>query len=117
MKTRGIVAGSIVLLHLVEPNEKYWGVLGELGISGITVHAININSLDDWMRSLTYEEEAGLGPSTIFFPLRRVERMSLDEPLGTVESLSQMFERRVGRSIQDVLDLVGDEDQALETTH
>ena len=43
--------------------------------------------------------------------------MSLDEPLGTVESLSQMFERRVGRSIQDVLDLVDDEDQAVETTH
>lgn len=117
MRRTGIGPGSLVLLHLVDPNEKYWGVLEELGISGITVRAINLNSLDDWMRSLSYEEEAGLGPSTIFFPLRRVERMSLDEPMGSVESLGQMFERRVGRSIQEVLGMPAAESEPSETTH
>ncbi|MEO1085855.1 MAG: hypothetical protein AAFY88_16580 [Acidobacteriota bacterium] len=98
--------GSLVLLHLVDPNEKYWGVLEELGMAGVTVRAINLSSLDDWMRSLSYEEDADLGVATIFFPLRRVERMSLDEPIGQVESLAQMFERRVGRSVQEVLGMV-----------
>ena len=107
-------AGSFVLLHLVEPNEKYWGVLEDLGVSGITVRAINLSALDDWMRALSYHEESGLGFATIFFPLRRVERMSLDEPVGQVESLCQMFERRVGRTIQEVLGMVV---AAPETTH
>ncbi|MEM6795646.1 MAG: hypothetical protein AAF725_16840 [Acidobacteriota bacterium] len=105
MMNRGMDAGAVVLLHLVEPMEKYWGVLGELGMAGVTVRAINLSSLDDWMRSLAYDEVPAINASTIFFPLRRVERMSLDEPIGEVESLSQMFERRVGRSLQEVLGL------------
>ncbi|MEM1178709.1 MAG: hypothetical protein AAGM22_10220 [Acidobacteriota bacterium] len=114
MRHAGMDPGSLVLLHLVDPNEKYWGVLEELGMAGITVRAINLSSLDDWMRSLSYEEDAGLGVATIFFPLRRVERMSLDEPIGQVESLAQMFERRVGRTVLEVL---GMEAKAPETTN
>ena len=116
MNAGGIGPGAIVLLHLIDPNEKYWGVLEEVGMAGVIVRAINLSSLDDWMRSLSYEEEAGLGTSTLFFPLRRVERMSLDEPIGTVESLAQMFERRVGRSIQEVLGVLSPGDES-ETTH
>lgn len=117
MNAGGIGPGSIVLLHLIDPNEKYWGVLEEIGMAGVIVRAINLSSLDDWMRSLSYEEEAGLGVSTLFFPLRRVERMSLDEPMGPVESLAQMFERRVGRSVQEVLGILTPDDDPSETTH
>ena len=95
--------GSLVILHLVEPNEKYWGVLQRLSEAGLTLRALNLSSFDDWMRSAVNGEEAGLGPATIFFPLRRVERMFLDEPLGMAESLGQIFERRVGRSVHEVL--------------
>ena len=96
--------GSIIVLHLVEPSEKYWGALGSLTAAGVTLRAINLDSLDDWMRAIAYEEEAaGLGLSTLFFPLRRVERMFLDEPVGGIESLSQMFERRTGTAAADLL--------------
>ena len=55
--------------------------------------------------SLTYDEEPALGLATIFFPLHRVERLFLDEPIGQVESLCQLFERRVGKSVHEFLDL------------
>lgn len=96
--------GSIIVVHLVEPPEKYWGALLSLTAAGITLRAINLDSLDDWMRAIAYEEESGgLGLSTLFFPLRRVERMFLDEPIGGIESLEQMFERRTGTAARDLL--------------
>ena len=97
-------AGTVVVLHLIEPAEKYWGQLRDLSPSGITIRAINLESFDDWLRVVAYgEESTGLGLATIFFPLRRVERMFVDEGIGEIESLKQMFERRVGRSVFDVL--------------
>ena len=108
--------GSIILLHLVSPSEKYWGALLQMGPSGVTVRAVNISSFEDWMRELAYEDEPGLGPATLFFPLHRVERMSLDEPIGPVESMEQMLERRVGRSAAELLGLV-EAAEPSETTH
>lgn len=91
--------GSIIVVHLVDPAEKYWGLLKDLTFAGVTVRAINLNSFNDWMGAIAYEEESpGLGPATIFFPLRRVERMFLDESVGQMESLDDLFKRRTGHS-------------------
>ena len=95
--------GEIVVLHLVHPPEKYWGVLRGMGVAGIEVRGISLSSFDDWMNSLLYDEEAALGLATIFFPLHRLERMFLDERVGQVESLCELFERRVGRPVSEVI--------------
>ena len=95
--------GTLVVLHLVNPPEKYWGILIGMGVAGINVRGINLSSFDDWMNSLAYEEEAALGLSTVFFPLHRLERMFVDERVGQVESLSELFERRVGRRVHEVI--------------
>ena len=97
--------GSIVILYLVNPIEKYWGVLESLTQPGITLRAINLSSFDDWVRSIGNDLEPALGLATIFFPLSRVERMFLDEQVGEVESLSQSFERRLGKSVDEYLGL------------
>lgn len=97
-------AGDLIVLHLVSPNEKYWGLLIRIGTPGVTFRGINLSSFDDWMNSLTYDEEPALGLATIFFPLHRVERLFLDEPIGQVESLAQAFARRVGMSVREYLD-------------
>ena len=97
--------GSIVILYLVNPTEKYWGVLESLTQPGITVRAINLSSFDDWLRTVATDLEPSLGLATVFFPLSRVERMFLDEQVGEVESLSQSFERQVGRSVREYLGL------------
>lgn len=95
--------GSIVILHLTNPTEKYWGVLNSLMPAGITISAINISSFDEWTRSIAANETPTLGLVTVFFPLTRVERMFLDEQVGEVESLCQTFEKRVGMRAEDYL--------------
>ena len=40
---------------------------------------------------------------TIFFPMTRVERISLDEPAGAIPSMAELFHRKIGRSLTDYL--------------
>jgi hypothetical protein len=109
-----IRAGAIVIVHLINPTEKFWGVLQELGVAGVTLRGINLTSFDDWMRQATRAGEQSLGLSTMFVPLFRVERVFLDEPVGEVESYRQRFERRVGIAVERYLGLEGgDEDSQL----
>ena len=92
--------GAIVLVHLVNPTEKYWGVLQDLGVAGVTLRGINVSSFDDWMGQAARRQGQSLGLSTMFVPLFRVERLFLDEPVGEVESYRQRFERRVGITVE-----------------
>jgi hypothetical protein len=96
-------AGSLVIVHLVHPSEKYWGVLVALVTHGVTVRGINLSSFDDWINAVAYEEEPALGLVTVFFPLHRVERIFLDEEIGQVASMAQHFERRVGMTFFEYL--------------
>lgn len=97
--------GTIVILYLTNPPEKYWGVLESLTPLGITLRAINLSSFEDWLTSIATDLQPSLGLATVFFPMARVERMFLDEQVGEVESLSQGFERRIGQTVQEFLGL------------
>ncbi|MEM7050818.1 MAG: hypothetical protein AAF604_14215 [Acidobacteriota bacterium] len=96
-----ISPGNVVLAHLVNPTEKFWGILQELGVAGVTLRAINVSSFDDFLAQAARREPPSLGLSTMFIPLFRVERIFLDEPIGQVESYCQRFYRRVGMSVED----------------
>jgi hypothetical protein len=98
-------APAIVILHLVNPSEKFWGVLLRLDSTGIVIQGINISSFDDWMREVASKDSPSLGLATMFVPLFRVERVFLDEQVGEVESYCQRFESRVGISVESFLGL------------
>jgi len=87
--------GTMVIVHLINPTEKFWGVLYELGVAGVALRGINLASFDDWMSQAARRVEQSLGLSTLFVPLFRVERIYLDE--------------RVGASIEEYLGLSGEE--------
>ncbi len=94
-----IERGSVVILNLANPTEKFWGVLSELTQVGVTFSGLRIEGFEDWMAqaaSKDAENTGTIGLSTIFVPLFRVERMFLDERVGEVESYRERFERRVG---------------------
>ena len=91
-----IDAGSVVLLHLGNPTEKYWGLLEDLSPIGVTLHGLHVESFEDWVAQATREGDGALGLATMFVPLLRVERIFLDQQVGQVESYQQRFERRVG---------------------
>jgi hypothetical protein len=97
--------GSLVIVHLINPTEKFWGILQELAITGVMLRGINVSSFDDWMAQASRQGDQALGLSTMFVPLFRVERIFLDEAVGEVESYRQRFQRRVGVSVERYLGL------------
>jgi hypothetical protein len=96
---------SVVVISLVNPKEKFWGVLQSLSAAGVTMLAINLDSFEDWTRQIARGDEHNLDVVTMFVPLFRVERISLDEPIGELVSYSQQFERIVGVSPAEFLGL------------
>ena len=99
----GFDASSLVIVNLVNPKEKFFGVLSALSPAGITVRAINLDSFEDWMRQLARGDDPNLDLITMFVPLFRVERVFLDEPSGMIKSYGQRFEEVVGMTIHQYL--------------
>jgi hypothetical protein len=100
--------GAIVVVHLNNPTEKFWGVLQELAMAGVYLRGISLSSFDDWMAQAVRGKEQTLGLSSMFVPLFRLERVFLDEAVGEVESYQQRFSRRVGVPVQRYLGLLDD---------
>lgn len=96
--TEDLQPNAIILLNLVNPKEKFWGVLRSITPVGVTLRGINIDSFEEWVRQIGRAEELTLGLVTMFVPLFRVERIFVDEPVGPVRSYSQFFEEIVGMS-------------------
>jgi hypothetical protein len=94
---------SIVIISLHTPKEKIWGELLAINPSGITVRGIDINSFDHFIRQINEPDGERMGLPTIFFPMNRIERVSLDEPSGSIPSMDELFARKIGRSLTDYL--------------
>jgi hypothetical protein len=101
---------SLVIVNLVNPREKFFGLLLSLSPAGATLRAVNLDSFDDWVRQIARKDEPDIGLVTMFVPLFRVERIFLDEPSGGVPSYSQTFQEVVGYPVREYLGL----DKAVE---
>jgi len=98
-----IAAGATVLLYLRDPQEKLWGVLRQLDAAGVVAEGIDLASFDDWVAQIDRGEDSVVGPSILFIPMARVEKVLLDRSSGQLPSLAERFERRIGRTVQQVL--------------
>jgi hypothetical protein len=87
--------GSVVLLTLTAPREKFWGAVLGVAPAGISIRAVRLESFDDLVRLIKSGEPAA--PGDFFFPMHRVERMELDAPTGEIPSLSERFQASAGR--------------------
>ena len=96
---------SLVIVNLVNPKEKFFGVLNALSAAGVTMRAVNLDSFDDWIHEIARGEEQNIEMITMFVPLFRVERIFLDEPAGTIKSYAQRFESVVGTTVAQYLGL------------
>ncbi len=94
---------SIVVVNLHSPKEILWGELVEMHPAGITLRGIDLNAFDDFIRQILDPEGERIGLPTLFFPMLRIERIALDEARGSVPSLAELFERKVGQSLQEYL--------------
>ncbi|MBI1738968.1 MAG: hypothetical protein HYR58_06950 [Acidobacteria bacterium] len=94
---------SVVVVSLHSPKERIWGELLEMSVAGVTMRGIDLNSFDDFIRQVRDPEGDLVGLPTLFFPMMRIERVALDEARGSVPSLADAFEQKVGRSLLDYL--------------
>ncbi len=95
---------SFVIINLQTPSERFVGRLIEIGTAGVTLRGLDLGAFEDWMNDITQREESGVRPTTIFFPLHRVEKIMLDENLGGIPSLGNTFLTKVGSSVEKFLE-------------
>lgn len=94
---------SVVIVSLHSPKEKIWGVLLDINPSGVTIRGIDLNSFDLFVSQINQLDAEPIGLPTVFLPMMRVERISLDEPSGSIPSMEEIFQRKIGRSLFDYL--------------
>lgn len=88
--------GELVLVQLTNPREKFWGLLKEKDTAGVTVRGLTLEGFEGWLREIAHKEPLSFFPSTVFFPLHRVERIFADETAGDAISFADRFRRTVG---------------------
>ena len=94
---------SIIVVSLHTPKEKIWGELMAINQAGITIRGIDLNSFDHFVRAINEPDGERVGFPTLFFPMNRVERITLDESSGAIPSMAELFNRKIGRSLTDYL--------------
>jgi hypothetical protein len=102
----GISVGKCVIVYLGDPREQVFGMLVQMTSSGVVVRGLSISSVDDWLRELTpewAEESAGYGLATTFYPMHRVEKMSLDEVSYGAPPIHERFAQRTGFAFTEFL--------------
>jgi hypothetical protein len=100
MPPGGFAKNAIVLLTLHSPRQKFFGRLLSLNPSGVELRGVPLESLEDLARQLRAGEKAG--PSTLFFPMHRMERLELDEAAGDVPALGATFTEQAGCTLRSV---------------
>ena len=106
----GLNPGTPVVVYLHTPKEKVWGFLVSTMAAGLVVRGMDLIAFEDWMRQEARGEDLIMGPSTVFYPMSRVERMEKDETIGPIPSYAERFFREVGRSVEEALGLLGGDD-------
>ncbi len=98
-----IEQGAVVIISCGNPREKLWGVLLRLDAVGAVIRGLDINSVEDWLRQQINGDEPLIGPSTVFIPSRRIERIYLDETSGGAQSFRDRYRQACGGDVRDIL--------------
>jgi hypothetical protein len=87
--------GALVIATLINPREKFWGVLLKLSSEGLSLRGVDVSSFDELASQIKNGEPFTSG--VVFFPMHRVERVELDLPEGNLQSLAQRFADKTGQ--------------------
>jgi hypothetical protein len=87
-------SGSMVVVTLGNPRDKFWGVILSLSGEGLSMSGVELASFEDLV--LMVKDGESFSPAVVFFPMHRIERIELDVPDGNLPSLSQRFSAKTG---------------------
>ena len=95
-RTLGVpfLPGSMVVVTLGNPRDKFWGVILALAPEGLSMSGIELASFEDLV--VMVKDGESFSPTVVFFPMHRIERIELDLPDGSLPSLSQRFSAKTG---------------------
>ncbi len=93
--------GSIVVVTLGNPRDKFWGMILALAPEGLSMSGIELAGFEDFV--LMVKDGEPFSPAVVFFPMHRIERIELDLPDGTLPSLSQRFSSKTSLNPEVVL--------------
>lgn len=99
--TDPFIAGSIVIVTLNMPREKFWGALLALTPAGASLRGVDLNSIDDFARQVRAGDQ--VSANMVFFPMHRIERIELDARNGEIPSLQERFEMKAGRVLAGIV--------------
>lgn len=91
---RPFLPGSMVVVTLGNPRDKFWGMILALAPEGLSMSGIELASFDDFV--VMVKDGESFSPAVVFFPMHRIERIELDLPDGSLPSLSQRFSAKTG---------------------
>lgn len=94
-----IEEGALVVVCCSGPKEKLWGVVLRLDHVGVALRGLDLDSVEDWLRQEISEGEALIGPSTVFLPTHRVERIYLDESSGAAAGIGDRYRTATGMDV------------------
>jgi hypothetical protein len=86
--------GSMVVVTLGGPRDKFWGMILSLAPEGLSLSGIELASFEDLV--VMVKDGEAFTPAVVFFPMHRIERVELDLPDGSLPSLSQRFSAKTG---------------------
>lgn len=92
--------GSVVIVTLNMPREKFWGTMLALTPAGASLRGIDLNSLDDFARQV--RDGDTVTANIVFFPMHRIERIESDDRNGEIPSLQERFESKAGRPFRSL---------------
>lgn len=95
------LAGSMVVVTLGNPRDKFWGMILSLAPEGLSLSGIELASFEDFV--VMVKDGEAFSPAVVFFPMHRIERIELDLPDGNLPSLSQRFSAKTGRQPTELL--------------
>jgi len=95
--------GTVVVVYLLEPRGKMWGVLRSLDSTGLTIEGIDLRSFDECLRGVAAKEIHPADISLAFYPIGRVEKILVDRGSDDVPSLEVQFTARVGVGLAEFL--------------
>ena len=60
--------GEYVLVQLVNPREKFWGLLKDRDGSGLTIRGLSLEGFEGWLHEISRKETVTVLPTTVCIP-------------------------------------------------